>query len=66
LSDFVASQESISYAFKEKSMQAISAQWVKAFSVIPAKAGIQDCRYFWIPAFAGMTVGINSTKNRSI
>ncbi len=36
-------------------MQAIFTQWVKTFLVIPAKAGIQDGRYFWIPAFAGMT-----------
>jgi hypothetical protein len=28
-----------------------------ALFVIPAKAGIQKPRYYWIPAFAGMTIG---------
>jgi hypothetical protein len=55
LSDSIGSQEPSSYNIKEKSKQAISTQWVKTFLVIPAKAGIQDSRYFWIPAFAGMT-----------
>jgi hypothetical protein len=52
LSDSIDFQEPISCNIKAKSVQAILTQWVKAFLVIPAKAG--------------MTAGIKSTKNRSI
>jgi hypothetical protein len=43
LSDSIDSQGQ-SYNINEKSVQAISTQWVKTFLVIPAKAGIQDDR----------------------
>jgi len=53
LSDSIGSQESISYIIKEeKTMLAISTQWVKTYLVIPA--------------FAGMTAAMKSTKKRSI
>ncbi len=47
-------------------MQAISTQWIKAYSVIPALAGIQDGCYFWIPPRAGMTGSKDLTEMPAI
>jgi hypothetical protein len=32
------------------------------FSVIPAKAGIQENKHFWTPAFAGVTALVTSCE----
>jgi hypothetical protein len=37
----------------------------KVFSVIPAKAGIQEKKKFWTPAFAGVTTLVVSYETVS-